>query len=120
MKYLLLLLCSMSLQAKWHDWTEKEQDLFKDFIALHLIDIHITYKTINNFDAVIESNPLLGNNPSPESLILHKAITTAGLYYILDKDSHRARQRSLRIINGAYMGVVLHNGYVGFDIRKEF
>jgi len=120
MKYLLLLLCSMSLQAEWHDWTEKEQNLFKDFIALHLIDTHITYKTTNDFDAVIESNPLLGNNPSPESLILHKAITTAGLYYLLDKDSHRARQRSLKIINGVYTGIVLHNGYVGFDIRKEF
>jgi len=118
--FILLPLLTLSLQAEWKDWTEKEQDLFKDFISLNLIDIHITHKNIQDFSSVVEVNPLLGTDPSPEALLLHKAITTAGLYYILDKDSHTARQRSLRIINGAYMGVVLHNGYVGFDIRKEF
>jgi len=118
--FILLPLLALSLQAEWKDWTEKEQDLFTDYIALNLIDIHITHKTMQDFPSVVEVNPLLGTDPSLEKLILHKAITTAGLYYLLDKDSHRVRQRSLKIINGAYIGVVLHNGYVGFDIRKDF
>jgi len=119
MKYLLLLLCSMSLQAEWKDWTETEQDLFKDFIALNLIDTHITYKTIQDFDAV-EINPFLGTSPSLEKLILHKAVATGTLYYFLDKDISTRRKRDLKIFNTVYMGVVLHNGYVVFDIRKDF
>ena len=119
MKYLLLLLCSMSLQAEWKDWTETEQDLFKDFIALNLIDIHITYKTIQDFDAV-EVNPFLGTSPSLEKLILHKTVATGTLYYFLDKDISTRRKRDLKILNTIYIGAVLHNGYIGFDIRKNF
>jgi len=120
MKYLLLLLSSLSLQAEWKDWTEKEQDLFKDFITLNLIDIHITHKTIQDFPSVVEVNPLLGTDPSIEKLILHKAVVTAGLYYLLDKDSNTIRERDLKILNSVYMGVVIHNGYVSFDVRKDF
>lgn len=119
MKYLLLLLCSMSLQAEWKDWTETEQDLFRDFIALNLIDVHMTYRTIQDFSAV-EVNPLLGTDPSLEKLILHKAVATGTLYYLLDKDTNKIRQRDLKILNTVYMGIVLHNGYVGFNIRKDF
>jgi len=119
MKHLLLLLCSMSLQAEWKDWTETEQDLFKDFIALNLIDIHITYKTIQDFDAV-EVNPFLGTSPSLEKLILHKTVATGTLYYFLDKDISTRRKRDLKILNTIYIGAVLHNGYIGFDIRKNF
>ena len=120
MKYLLLLLCSMSLQAEWKDWTETEQNLFKDFIALNLIDVHMTYTTLRDFDAVVEANPVLGTDPSLEKLFLHKAIVTGTLYYLLDKDSNTVRDRDLKILNGVYMGVVLHNGHVGFELRKNF
>ena len=120
MKYLLLLLCSMSLQAEWKDWTETEQDLFKDFIALNLIDVHMTYRTIQNFPNVVEVNPFLGTDPSLEKLFLHKVIVTGTLYYLLDKDSNTVRERDLKILNGVYMGVILHNGYVGFEMRKKF
>jgi len=119
MKYLLLLLCSMSLQAEWKDWTEKEQDLFKNFIALNLIDMHMTYTTLRDFDAAVEANPVLGPDPSLEKLFLHKAVVTGSLYYLLDKDN-KVRERDLKILNGVYMSVVLHNGYVGFEMRKRF
>ena len=120
MKYLLLLLCSMSLQAEWKDWTETEQNLFKDFIALNLIDVHMTYRTIQNFPIVVEVNPFLGTEPSLERLFLHKAVATGTLYYLLDKDTSTRRKRDLKILNGVYMGVVLHNGHVGFELRKNF
>ena len=120
MKYLLLLLCSMSLQAEWKDWTETEQNLFKDFIALNLIDVHMTYRTIQNFPNVVEVNPFLGTEPSLERLFLHKAVATGTLYYLLDKDTSTRRKRDLKILNGVYMGVGLHNGHVGFELRKNF
>jgi hypothetical protein len=109
----------MSLQAEWKDWTEKEQDLFKNFIALNLIDMHMTYTTLRDFDAAVEANPVLGPDPSLEKLFLHKAVVTGSLYYLLDKDN-KVRERDLKILNGVYMSVVLHNGYVGFEMRKRF
>ena len=119
MKYLLLLLCSMSLQAKFENWSETEQDLFKDFVALNLIDMHMTYTTLRDFDAAIEANPVLGPDPSLERLFLHKAVVTGTLYYLLDRDSI-TRERDLKMLNNIYMGVVLHNGYIGFEMRKRF
>ena len=119
MKYLLLLLCSMSLQAKFENWSETEQDLFKDFIALNLIDIHMTHRTIRDFPNVVEANPILGPEPSLERLFLHKAVVTGTLYYLLDRDSI-TRERDLKMLNNIYMGVVLHNGYIGFEMRKRF
>ena len=118
--FILLPLLALSLQAEWKDWTEKEQDLFTDYIALNLIDIHITNLHIQNFDTVVEVNPLIGDNPSLERLILHKAIVTGASYIILDKTPQRHREKDLKIMNGVLMVVVLHNGYVGFDIRKDF
>ena len=120
MKYLILLLSSLSLQAKLADWSETEQDLFKDFIALNLIDIHMTHRTIRDFPNVVEANPILGTEPSLERLFLHKAVATGTLYYLLDKDTSTRRKRDLKILNGVYMGVILHNGHVGFELRKKF
>tara|TARA_R100001460_G_scaffold56543_1_gene96228 strand:- start:216 stop:575 length:360 start_codon:yes stop_codon:yes gene_type:complete len=119
MKYLLLLLCSLSLQSEWKDWKEKEQKLFKNLVVLNLIDTHMTYKTIQDFDAV-EINPFLGTEPSLEKLMLHKIISMGTLYYVLDKDTSKIRQRDLKIINTAYISVLIHNGYIGFDLRKDF
>ena len=118
--FILLPLLALSLQAEWKDWTEKEQDLFTDYIALNLIDIHITNLHIQDFDTVVEVNPLLGNKPSLERLILHKAIITGALYIVLDKTPQKYREKDLKVMKGILIGVVLHNGYVGFDIRKEF
>jgi len=118
--FILLPLLALSLQAEWKDWTEKEQDLFTDYIALNLIDIHITNRHIQDIDTVVEVNPLIGNKPSLERLILHKAIITGASYIVLDKTPQRYREKDLKIMNGVLMVVVLHNGYVGFDIRKDF
>jgi len=119
MKYLLLLLCSMSLQAKFENWSETEQDLFKDFIALNLIDIHMTHRTIRDFPNVVEANPILGPEPSLEKLLITKGISSYVFYKALNSDKLN-REKTLRITGFVYMGVVIHNGYIGFDLRKDF
>ena len=120
MKYLILLLLSLSLEAKWEDWSEKEKDLYKNFIYLNAIDIDITYNVIKNFDSAYEINPIFGKDPSLEQMIITKAISAAIIYKLLDNNSHRVRERELKIINTVYMGIVIHNGYIGFDLRKNF
>jgi hypothetical protein len=119
MKYLILLLCSLSLEARFEDWTQKEQELFIDFIALNALDAHMTHRAIQDYEAV-EVNPFLGESPSAERLILHKAITTGIIYYLLDKDVNAERERDLKILNGIYLAAVIHNGHVLFEIRKDF
>ena len=118
MRYLILLLLSLSLEARFEDWTQNEQDLFKDFIALNIIDTHITHRNIQDYGAV-ELNPFIGESPSAERLIMHKVVTTAVLYKLLDNDSH-TRERDLKLMNTVLTFVVLHNGYIGFEIRKDF
>ena len=81
--------------------------------------MHMTYTTLRDFDAAIEANPVLGPDPSLERLFLHKAVVTGTLYYLLDRDSI-TRERDLKMLNNIYMGVVLHNGYIGFEMRKRF
>jgi len=118
-KYLILLLSSLSLQAKLADWSETEQDLFKDFIALNLIDAHLTYKTINDYPSSFEMNPIIGKEPSYETLLITKAISTYIFYKALDSNNID-REKSLRITGVVYMGIVLNNGYVNFELRKKF
>ena len=119
MKYLILLLLSLSLEAKWEDWSEKEKDLYKRFIYLNVIDTHMTYTTIRDFPAT-ETNPLFGKDPSIEEMIIAKTLSAALLYKLLDDDSHYVRERDLKWINAFYTGVVIHNGYIGFELRKDF
>jgi hypothetical protein len=119
MKYLLLLLCSVSLQAEFKNWTKTEQNLFNNFIVLNLMDVDMTYRSLKDFPNAVEVNPILGPEPSLDRLLLHKAVATGTLYYLLDKDDI-TRERDIKILNGLYMGVILHNGYVGFNLRKNF
>ena len=121
MKYLLLLLCSMSLQADWDDWDESNKQLFKDYIVLNLVDAHQTYSLTNQFDPVIEKNPIYGRKPSAERIILVKGLTTYLFYNALDDNnfSERDKQLSLKIVNTVYLGLILHNGYIGLNLRKQ-
>ena len=79
----------------------------------------MTYRTIQNFPNVVEVNPFLGTEPSLERLFLHKVVATGTLYYLLDRDDI-TRERDIKILNGLYMGIILYNGNVGFELRKKF
>ena len=122
MKYLLLLLCSISLQADWEDWNESNKELFKNYIYLNMIDAHQTYTLTNQFNSVFENNPVYGKKPSLEKIILVKGVSTYVIYKALDNKNINtySRKVNLKIINTVYLGVILNNGYIGFDLRKEF
>ena len=111
----------MSLQADWDDWDESNKQLFKDYIVLNLVDAHQTYSLTNQFDPVIEKNPIYGRKPSAERIILVKGLTSYLFYNALDDNnfSERDKQLSLKIVNTVYLGLILHNGYIGLNLRKQ-
>ena len=96
MKYLLLLLFGVSLQAEL-DLTLPEQPAVYippepkllnlgdynepptkaqliTFWTLNVLDVYTTYEGMKRCSACVEMNPLLPNRPELEQLILHKAI----------------------------------------------
>ena len=120
MRYLLLLMCSISLQADWKDWDNSNKELFKKYIYLNTIDVHMTYTYTNTYNNVVEVNPFLNKKPSLEKLLLAKTLSAYGFYKILDAESAYTKRKSLEVVNAFYIGVVIHNGYIGFDLRKQF
>ena len=120
MKYLLLLLCSMSLQA-WEDWNTENKELYKIYIYLNMIDAHMTYNLTQEYPQIKEINPLLNSKPSLEEIIILKTIGSFVFYKALDKNlNNNQRKKILKKTNILYMGIILNNGYIGFDLRKEF
>jgi len=95
MKYLLLMLLSLTLNAeldltipeqpavdipnkefilKWGDYNEpptKNQIIF--FWTLNALDVYTTYEGLKN-PSIYEANPLLGNKPNLDNLLIQKAI----------------------------------------------
>ena len=95
MKYLLLMLLSLDLNAKldltipeqpavdipnkefilkWGDYNEpptKNQIIF--FWTLNALDVYTTYEGLKN-PSIYEANPLLGNKPNLDNLLIQKAI----------------------------------------------
>ena len=95
MKYIFLLLLSLTLNAeldltipeqpavdipnkefilKWGDYNEpptKNQIIF--FWTLNALDVYTTYEGLKN-PSIYEVNPLLGNKPNLDNLLIQKAI----------------------------------------------
>ena len=115
MKYLLLMLLSLDLNAKldltipeqpavdipnkefilkWGDYNEpptKNQIIF--FWTLNALDVYTSYEGLKN-PSIYEANPLLGKDPSLEKLILYKAVIGG----VLSKHGSKKYIRSVNVI----------------------
>ena len=65
----------------------------------------------------IETNPLLGKNPSRKEFLALKVATVGISYYLLDKYPDQ-RTLVLGIMNGIYIDTVLNNHEIG--LRDNF
>ena len=120
MKYLLLLLFSISSQAEWNDWHSENKELYKNLVVLNIIDVYQTHYVLNEYPSAEEKNPFLGKRPSTQKLILAKAVALYGVYSTLDGHTRHTKRRTLKTANATYMVVVINNGYIGFDLQKKF
>ena len=80
------------------------------FITFNILDVYSTYRGLK-YDCVEESNPLLGKNPSPESIITKKVILTP---IVLNTFT----EFDLKAANVLYTGV-LYNNYRVLDRAKQ-
>ena len=118
----MFLLASGPAAAEWEDWSDKNKAQYKTFLALQLIDTTQTWSAINcqkhTTCSIVELNPILGSHPSKGELVALKLIGNYAIYKLLDKRlDDNGRERNLRILNGAFTVVVMHNG---IQLVKQF
>ena len=116
---IIILLFTMPLVAEWSDWSQEDKDLFETFVILQAIDTHQTYTALRT-GQFHESNPFYGPHPHVEEIILGKVITTAFLYKALDNGNKVQRNRGLKWANAVQTAVIIHNGKLLFNFKKEF
>ena len=120
--YFLLFLPSLAF-AHFADWDKQQQRLWYSYVALNVIDTFQTFDLIEQQKDPLylgrETNPLLGNRPSKESLIILKLGINYMAYRVLDNHP-KARTMTLGIMNGIYLKTVAGNHEAGFRVTFKF
>ena len=117
---IIVLLSTGCATNTYSTWTESEQNKYKYYLSMQLLDTAQTYKVIKCTPecGLMEANPLYGSKPSVGKLLLVKAATNALVYNVLGRDlSEKDRGRALNIMNTGTTLVVLHNQIL---ISKSF
>ena len=126
-RILLLLLFSTPLFGDYKDWDTVDKNLWKSYLVLNVIDTGQTFDLIKKQRQVdcfsmcnlIETNPLLGKNPSRKEFLALKVATVGLSYYLLDKYPDQ-RTLVLGIMNGIYIDTVLNNHEIGLRVNFSF
>ena len=124
---LLILLFSNSIFGDYEDWDTLDKNLWKSYLALNVIDTGQTFDLIKkqrksdcfSMCNLIETNPLLGKNPSRKEFLALKLATVGLSYYLLDKYPDQ-RTLVLGIMNGIYIDTVLNNHEIGLRVNFSF
>ena len=121
----LCVLFSFNAQADFKDWKKTDKILFGTYVGLNVVDVGQTFDLINCQQTnpncrYEEKNPIIGQSPSKEKVILYKALTTGVVYYALEKTPSRERTATLLIINGIMLGTVLNNHNIGLSFTLRF
>ena len=122
---LCLLSFSFNAQADFKDWKKTDKILFGTYVGLNVVDVGQTFDLINCQQTnpncrYVEKNPIIGQSPSKEKLILYKALTTGVVYYALEKTPDKNRTATLLIINGIMLGTVANNYNIGLSFTLRF
>lgn len=126
-RILLLLFASTPLFGAYEDWDTLDKNLWKSYLVLNVIDTGQTFDLINKQRQVgcyqmcnlIETNPLLGKNPSRKDLLTLKVATVGISYYLLDKYPDQ-RTLVLGIMNGIYIDTVFNNHEIGLRVTFSY
>lgn len=112
---LLIILTSLSYADMFDSWSKESETKFYYFGTLQALDIASTRYAINK--GGVETNPLLGKNPSIEKLLLSKAIIIPVMYGLLELQDDKSRQTTLNWVNIMYVGIVGNNLMVGARVK---
>ena len=118
------LLFSHQAQADFRhfgDWTTKEKGLFTAYNVLSYVDYQQTIAALKHpCGCYREANPLFGDHPSKDKLILTQAAVAGVLYYSIGKNPEGRLNRTMMYGIAVRSYVVYHNNEVGLSWKVAF
>ena len=119
---ILLLLSGCASVAPNEKWSDESITLGTTLTSLSVIDARQTfhmeeyrmyYDKLEPITYAHEANPLIGESPTQDRVIMVKLLSGGLFYYFLNKMKEKNRKKVLIGFNAFYMLVVLHNASLG-------
>ena len=123
---LLLSGCASSTPKTNEKWSDESITLAVTVTGLSMIDAKQTFmmdEYRSYFDAIEpityahEVNPLMGESPTNDRVVVVKLLTGVLTLYGLNKMKEENRKKALMYLNVFYMLVVIHNNSLGLNIN---
>ena len=123
---ILLLLSGCASVTPNEQWSDESITLATTVTGLSMIDAKQTFMMdeyrsyhdrIEPITYAHEVNPLMGESPTNDKVVVVKLVTGALTLYGLNKMKEKNRKRALMYLNVFYLIVVLHNNSLGLNIN---
>ena len=123
---ILLLLSGCASVVPNEKWSDESITLATTLTGLSMIDAKQTFmmdEYRSYFDAIEpityahEGNPLMGDSPTNDRVVVVKLVTGALTLYGLNKMKEENRKKALTWLNVFYLIVVMHNNSLGLNIN---
>ena len=123
---LLLSGCASSTPKTNEKWSDESITLATTLTGLSMIDAKQTFMMdeyrsyhdrIEPITYAHEVNPLMGDSPTNDRVVVVKLLTGALTVYGLNKMKEENRKKALMYLNVFYMLVVIHNNSLGLNIN---
>ena len=123
---ILLLLSGCASVTPNEKWSDESITLATTVTGLSMIDAKQTfmmdeYRSYHNRIEPItyahEVNPLMGESPTNDRIVVVKLVSGALTLYGLNKMKEKNRKKALTWLNVIYLIVVLHNNSLGLNIN---
>ena len=123
---LLLSGCASSTPKTNEKWSDESITLATTLTGLSMIDAKQTFMIdeyrsyhdrIEPITYAHEVNPLMGDSPTNDRVVVVKLLTGALTVYGLNKMKEENRKKALMYLNVFYMLVVIHNNSLGLNIN---
>ena len=123
---LLLSGCASSTPKTNEKWSDESITLATTLTGLSMIDAKQTFMMdeyrsyhdrIEPITYAHEVNPLMGDSPTNDRVVVVKLLTGTLTVYGLNKMKEENRKKALMYLNVFYMLVVIHNNSLGLNIN---
>jgi pectin methylesterase-like acyl-CoA thioesterase len=122
---ILLLLSGCASVAPNEKWSDESITLGTTLTSLSVIDARQTfhmeeyrmyYDKLEPITYAHEANPLIGESPTQDRVVMVKVLSGALMYFGLNKMKEKNRKKALIGFNIFYFIIVLHNASLGLRI----
>ena len=123
---LILLSLSSSGYSQTEKWSGESVTLYTTLMGFSMIDAKQTFMMdeyrsyhdrIEPITYAHEVNPLMGESPTKDRVVVVKLVTGALTLYGLNKMKEKNRKKALMYLNVFYLIVVIHNNSLGLSIN---